>query len=79
MDTDTRTEADTIGAILESAAAWWQLASRELTAGNLDMAARCARLGRIGTSGMREQIEAMSQDTEPSHRDGSKTRVDVAS
>ena len=59
MDTE-RTEAETVAGIIESAAAWWQLASRELAAGNLETAERYAHLGQLGTEGMRERIGRMS-------------------
>jgi hypothetical protein len=58
----TRTQAETVAGIIESAAAWWQLASRELAAGNLETAERYAHLG---TEGMRERIGRIAEGDAP--------------
>lgn len=60
-DTD-HTEAENIAGLIESAAAWWQLASRELAAGDLEAAERYAYLGHLGTDGMRQRISALAQE-----------------
>lgn len=63
MGDTERTEAETVAGIIESAAAWWQLASRELAAGNLEEAERYDRLGHLGTEGMHERIARMEATT----------------
>lgn len=59
MDTDTRTEAESVAGIIRSAAAWWQLAADALDADDLERAAKFAALGHVGTFDMRERTERL--------------------